>query len=369
MPYEYVYLFLVGSITSFIATPFFRKLALSLNITDHPSDRKIHRQPVPYLGGLSFHCVFSVGLLFLFLFMPYTLGQTDTLNHLILLYLIATAFLILGIIDDIYSISASIKLVIQSLLCIILVAFGFSITQMTSPFGGIIPLGWFGTIVSFFWILTIVNAINFIDGLDGLAGGVVFFAALANLLISLFEWQNYICLVSLLLMAGVLGFLPFNFSSKKKIFMGDAGSLYLGVWLAGSSLESNVKSSTVMSLSLPLVILSIPLLDALLTIVRRGRKGRHFFKADREHIHHRIIRLGFSDLQAVCFLYGLCFLLSMSAVLAAQLPNRYSFLFIFVFLAAITWGLIVFNAFENRLIGSQSITPASESPAPPRKPQ
>ncbi|HXK95982.1 MAG TPA: MraY family glycosyltransferase, partial [bacterium] len=240
------------------------------------------------------------------------------------------------------------KLAAQTLLSVWLVSSGYTIDEMTSPFGGKIPMGGLGWILSVLWILTIVNAINFIDGLDGLAAGVVFFAAMAHFLIALHPWQNFICLISLALMGATLGFLPYNFSPAR-IFMGDAGSLYLGALLAGTSLISNTKGATVMSLALPLVVLSIPLVDTVLTVIRRGRRGFNFFTADRGHIHHRLLQLGFTVRQAVLCVYGLSFLLSMSAVLAAQLPNRYTLLFIAVFLAAVVWGLAVFSAVERRV--------------------
>jgi len=120
-----------------------------------------------------------------------------------------------------------------------------------------------------------------------------------------------------------------------------------------------------MSLALPLVILAIPLIDTLLTVVRRGRAGVHLFKADKEHLHHRLLRLGFSDRQAVLYLYGLCFLFAMSAVLAAQLPNQYTYLFIFVFMAAVLWGLMVFSAFERRLIQNRANPSPSTDPEQP----
>ncbi|MEW6236245.1 MAG: MraY family glycosyltransferase [Candidatus Omnitrophota bacterium] len=352
MPSEYWIILFLSAAASFAATPWLRRMALRLDITDRPSARKIHARPMPYLGGLAFHIAMTAALGYVFLFAPYMLGVGELRERLLILYSVAALFLLLGVVDDIKPIPASLKLLVQIALSFLLVSSGFGVAQMTSPFGGSLVLGWLGYILSLFWILTIVNAINFIDGLDGLAGGIVFFAALANLLIALHPWQNFVCIISLILMGAVLGFLPYNFSPAK-IFMGDAGSLYLGVLLAGSALESNVKSATMSSLSLPVVILSVPLLDAFLTVIRRGRKGRRFFTADREHLHHRLIRLGFSDRQAVLSVYGLCFLLSMSAVFAAQLPNRYSILFLFVFLAAAGWGLAVFNAFERRMIGGE----------------
>jgi UDP-GlcNAc:undecaprenyl-phosphate GlcNAc-1-phosphate transferase len=334
---------------SYAVTPWLRRLALCLEITDRPDARKVHTHPVPYLGGLAFHAALVVVFLTGILGFPYLFDDSTLIFRFLVLLVIAAGFQILGILDDALHLRPSHKLIVEAGLSWILVQCGFSISQLTSPFGGTIPVGWIGDVLSVFWILTIVNAINFIDGLDGLAAGVVFFAALANWLIALHPWQHFICLISLAVMGATLGFLPHNLS-RKKIFMGDAGSLYLGVLLAGSSLASNVKGATVMSLSLPLVILGIPLLDTVLTVIRRGRAGTHLFQADREHIHHRLLRLGFTDRQAVWFIYGLCFLLAMAAVLASHLPNQYALLFLFLFLAALVWGGIVFRAFERRLV-------------------
>ncbi len=360
MPQEYWILFLISFMTSWLTTPLFRRLALALRITDQPSARKVHTEPIPYLGGLAFHAAVTAGLVALLFVMPHVLLNNEVKYQLLLLYAVASAFQLMGVLDDVFSLPAPIKLVWQTLLTLVLVSNGFVIDQISNPFGGVIPLGWLGVVLSVLWILTIVNAINFIDGLDGLAAGIVFFAAFANLVIALYPWQNFICLVSILLMGCTLGFLPYNFSPAR-IFMGDAGSLYLGVLLGGSALVSNVKGATVMSLALPLVILFIPLLDTMLTVIRRGSRGLHLFTADREHIHHRLLRLGYTDRQVVLFVYGICLLLAFSAILAAQLPTQYSILFIFVFLAAVFMGLLVFNNIENRLVVREKV----ESTNPP----
>lgn len=349
MPYEYWMMLVVSFLASCLSTPLFQRLAMYLHITDQPSARKVHKQPVPYLGGLAFLVSMSCVMVYLLWFSPHILAMQDTPGKLISLFIAACGFQLLGVIDDIHPVSPSLKLFFQAVLSVFLVQQGFLITQMTSPFGGVIPLGWFGALLSMLWILTIVNAINFIDGLDGLAAGVVFFAALANLVIALDPWQNFVCIISLVLMGATLGFIPFNFSPAR-IFMGDAGSLFLGVLIAGSALVSSVKTSTMMSLSLPLVILSLPLLDIFLTVIRRGKRGQRFFSADREHLHHRFMRLGFRDRDVVLCVYGLCFFLSMSAVLAAQLPDRYAFVFLFVYIGWIFWALVVFNALEKRIL-------------------
>lgn len=358
MPYEYWILLGISFLGSWLTTPLFQRLAVRLQITDQPSARKVHTKPVPYLGGMAFLVSMSLGMIYLIWFCPHVLSMQETPTKLFSLFVVACLFQLLGVIDDIHPVKPSIKLLIQAVLSGVLVQQGFLIEQMTSPFGGVIPLGWFGALISVLWILTIVNAINFIDGLDGLAAGVVFFAALANLFIALDPWQNFVCIVSLVLMGATLGFIPYNFSPAK-IFMGDAGSLFLGVLIAGSALVSSVKTPTMMSLSLPLVILSLPLIDILLTVIRRGKRGQRFFSADREHLHHRFMRLGFRDREVVLCIYGLCFFLSMSAILAAQLPDRYAFVFVIVYIGWIFWALIVFNALEKRIILQENDTTAS----------
>lgn len=367
MPREYWMILGVGFLASFLSTPWFRRLALWLDITDRPSARKVHKRPTPYLGGLAFHAAFTAALVYIYAFAPHVADAQDAGNRLAVLYAAAFAFLLLGILDDATPIPASLKLLVQFILALFMTGMGLTITQVTSPFGGVIPLGWVGSALSVLWILTIVNAVNFIDGLDGLAAGVVFFAALANLLISFDPWQNPVCVAALTLMGATLGFLPYNFSPAK-IFMGDAGSLYLGSLIAGSALASNTKGATAMSLALPLVILSLPLIDTCLAVIRRGTRGKHFFSADREHIHHRILELGFTDRQAVLAVYGLCFFLSMSSALAAQLSDRYVIPFLFVYLGWVVWALLVFKALENRIAGRARAASGPEASGDPRTP-
>ena len=251
MPFEYGTLFLVVLATGWAATPLFRRLAQALGVVDHPAERKVHIQPIPYLGGLAMYAAVVAGCVYVAVWAPHLLYAQSIQASFLALFGVATCFHLLGLIDDAVSLSALLKMVVQIILASVLVSQGFTITQMTSPIGGVVPLGWVGGVLSVIWIITLVNAINFIDGLDGLAAGVVFFAALANFLIALDPWQNFVCVTSLILMGACLGFLPYNFSPAK-IFMGDAGSLFLGVMLAGGSLASNVKGATVMSLSLPL---------------------------------------------------------------------------------------------------------------------
>ncbi|MFH1742547.1 MAG: MraY family glycosyltransferase, partial [bacterium] len=161
-------------------------------------------------------------------------------------------------------------------------------------------------------------------------------------------WQGFVSVVSLILIGSTLGFLPYNLYPAK-IFMGDAGSLYLGVLLGASAIESSVKSTTVVSLLVPLVALLLPLMDTGLAVIRRSQRGQHPFAPDREHIHHRLLRLGLSHRQAVLLLHALCLLLAGSAYLSSRLPNHLSVLFLLVLTGAVFWGFWVFSFLERRI--------------------
>ncbi len=349
LPLAYIQIFGLSFAVALLSTPLWMWLARRIGAVDRPADRKIHDKPVLYLGGLSFHASFAAVLVFVLWRCPYLVESSVWQNKWLALFLGATLILVMGIIDDLRGLRPRTKLTGQVLIALMLVACGFRFEVVTDPFGGgTIHLGLLGWLLSVFWIVAIGNAVNLVDGLDGLAAGVVFFAACANLAIALSPWQGFVGLISLILIGGTLGFLPYNFYPAK-IFMGDTGSLYLGFLLGASAIESSVKSTTVVSLLFPLVALLIPLLDTGLAVIRRSRRGQHLFDADREHIHHRLLRLGLSHRQAVLLLHALCLLLAASAYLGSQLPNYLTILFLSVIGGAVIWGFWVFSFLERRI--------------------
>ena len=359
LPQTYWEILALSFIPAFLSTPIWIALARVLGAVDRPMGRKIHPRPIPYLGGLSFHASFAAVLVYVTWRCPFLVESPAWQFKWVMLFVCSTAVLLLGIYDDLRSMTPYTKLTCQILLAFLLVGCGFRFEEVTNPLGGgKIHLSVVGWVLSAFWIVMIANAVNLVDGLDGLAAGVVLIAACSNLAISLSPWQGFVGLVSLVLIGSTLGFLPYNFYPAR-IFMGDAGSLYLGFLLGASAIESSVKSTTVVSLLFPLVALLLPLLDTGLAVVRRSRRGRHLFTADREHIHHRLLRLGLSHRQAVLSLHGLCLLLAASAYLGSRLPNHLTILFLSVIAGTVMWGFWVFSFLERRI---SQLTPNNHRP-------
>lgn len=361
LPLTYWKILTLSFVVALFSTPVWMLLARILGAVDRPTGRKAHHRPVPYLGGMSFHASFAAVLVYVTWRCPFLIENSAWQFKWIMLFVVSSFVLILGIYDDLRGVSPQMKLAGQIVVAFLLVGCGFRFEEVTSPLGGgTIHLGFWGWILSVFWIVMIANAVNLVDGLDGLAAGVVFFAACSILAISLSPWQGFVGIVSLVLIGSTLGFLPYNFYPAR-IFMGDAGSLYLGVLLGASAIESSVKSTTVVSLLFPLVALLIPLLDTGLAVIRRSWRGQHLFTADREHIHHRLLRLGLSHRQAVLSLHGLCLLLAASAYLGSRLPNHLTILFLSVIAGTVVWGFWVFSFLERRISQLNSNARASNS--------
>jgi UDP-GlcNAc:undecaprenyl-phosphate GlcNAc-1-phosphate transferase len=190
---------------------------------------------------------------------------------------------------------------------------GFRVDAIANPFGNAIVLGWLALPFTLLWIVGVINAMNLIDGLDGLAGGVALVAVCTIFLVSLQHGQPLMILFSASLAGAILGFLFYNFNPAS-IFMGDTGSMFLGFVLATSSIRTNQKASTTVAVLIPIITLGLPILDTLLAMSRRAVRGRPLFRADKEHIHHRLLHLGLTHRQAVLVLYGMCLLLGAIAL-------------------------------------------------------
>ena len=198
----------------------------------------------------------------------------------------------------------------------IVMFFGVQITFISNPFNGIFALGAIGIPLTLFWIVGVTNAINLIDGLDGLAAGVTAISAVALFFVALRTHQVGASLLMLALAGAALGFLRYNFFPAK-IFLGDSGSLFLGFILASSSVVGVFKTTLVVALVIPVLILGVPIFDTLFAIGRRLKEKKHPFEADDKHIHHMFLRAGFTQREAVLAIYIACFLLSFSALAMA----------------------------------------------------
>jgi UDP-GlcNAc:undecaprenyl-phosphate GlcNAc-1-phosphate transferase len=293
-------------------------LAGRLGASDMPAAGKIHTRPVPTAGGLPVVLAFLGGL-----WATHVAGEAAlTTERLAGLTVAAVLVLALGVYDDLRGTSAWEKLLAEAAASVVLFVAGFRVVSLTNPLGDAIPLGWLALPVTVGWILVVTNAVNVIDGLDGLAAGVVAIAALTLFGIALRFEEATIAVLALLLAAATLGFLPLNWPPAR-VFLGDAGSLSLGFLMGATSLLENRKGTVAVTLLLPIVLLAIPLLDAALAFARRVRRGRHPFRRDTEHLHHRLLALGLAPRQILTFVYGVAVCLGLTAFLISVMPKQF----------------------------------------------
>ena len=290
---------------AFTTTPAVRVLAYKMGAIDIPTDnRRMHKKPVPRLGGLAIYLGF---VLTTFIF-------ADVSPTLITLWLGGSAIVLLGILDDIFRLRAIVKLVIQIGVAGIAVWQGLTVERITVA-GMTIEFGSFAIPITMLWIVGLTNAINLIDGLDGLSCGVSAISAISLLLVSVVLGENPATTVLIAILAGsCLGFLPFN-SNPAKIFMGDTGALFLGYTLSVVSITGVLKMHTIVSFIIPLLIFAFPILDTAFAFTRRILHGKSPFSPDRGHLHHRLIDMGLNQKQVVAILYSLCAILGLSAIM------------------------------------------------------
>ncbi len=306
--------FAVSFLFTFAATPLVTKLAYKIGAIDVPKDsRRMHKKPIPRIGGLAMVFGFFVAVL--------CFGEID--SRLAATLAGAGIIIIMGIIDDCKDLDARIKFVVQIIAALVVVIGGnIKIDVVTNPnmFSDnpywVLP-GWFSIAITVFWIVFITNAVNFIDGLDGLAAGVSAIMSVSLVFIALRVGEFPIAIVGVALMGCCFGFLPFNFNPAK-IFMGDTGSTFLGFMLATLSVQGVFKSYAIISFAVPLIMLGLPLFDAAFAMIRRIAHGKSPMEADRGHLHHRLIDMGFSQKQTVFILYAISGVLGITAVLLAE---------------------------------------------------
>lgn len=296
----------LAALVAFTSTPAVSVLAYRIGAIDVPKDnRRMHKKPIPRIGGLAIFAGFIVA----------TLIFCELTPELITIYIGGLIIVAVGVIDDVFAINAWIKLLCQIGVAFVAVWQGVVIEQI-NLFGKYVHFGVWSIPITVIWIVGLTNAINLIDGLDGLACGVSAISSVSLLLVMLL--QNPIDMPMAMLTAVVVGacagFLPFNFNPAK-IFMGDTGALFLGYTMAVISVSGVFKVHTVISFAIPMAIFALPIFDTTFAFVRRIVHGRSPFSADRGHMHHRLIDLGFTQKQSVCILYAICAILGISAVM------------------------------------------------------
>lgn len=316
-----------------VVIPTILRLAHRFKWYDLPDHRKIHTGLIPRLGGpgmyLSFLCVALLTPILVTLITGGTVTVGYTLRF-IALFLGVSLIQAIGLIDDFRPIKALLKFFLQLLAAIIVTAGGFLIRSVTLPYLGSLGLGLFAYPITVLWLVGISNAVNLIDGMDGLAGGISAFAALSMGIIALIQGSTVTSVLCFALFGAILGFLVFNFPPAK-IFMGDSGSLFLGFCLAVFPLVGGIsKVSAFGTLLVPVTLLTIPILDIGTSVIRRLRNKVSIIHPDKEHIHHKLLDMGLNQRQILWVLYGFSLYLSVVAITSVILPREVNVYLIFV---------------------------------------
>lgn len=327
---------LTAAAISCAVTPLVKMLARKVGAMDVPKDgRRMHDHPIPRMGGLAIFLGFLVSFLIF--------GGRYIDGGLRGILLGAVIIIILGILDDIMTLKALPKFAVQILAAVLVVSQGCRIEH----FMGFVLPDWLSYVASVIWIVMITNAVNFIDGLDGLAAGVSAICAGTMLVVALMliDGTNVVAVTSALVLAALVGacvgFIPYNFNPAS-IFMGDTGSTFLGFMLASISIYGLFKTYAVISFAVPFLVLGLPIFDICFAVLRRLAKGQSPMHADRGHVHHRLIDMGFSQKQAVAIAYLISALLGLSAVILTDKGEVQALIFIaaVVVVAAIGFHLI-----------------------------
>ena len=334
--------FAVAAVLSYFFTPPVKNFAHKVGAIDVPKDaRRMHKKPIPRLGGLAIYGGFLCSILIF--------GQLDETMLCVLLG--AAIIVALGIFDDVLALGAKLKFVVQIVAAAIPVCIGdLQIGLFTNlnplsdtPF---VHLGILAVPVTIIWIVGITNAVNLIDGLDGLAVGVSSIAAITMLAVALLTGNMPIAITMAALAGACIGFMPYNLNPAK-IFMGDTGSTFLGYMLATVSIMGLFKFYAVISFAVPFLILGLPIFDTANAIIRRVAAGRSPMSPDRGHVHHKLIDLGFNQKQAVAILYAISATLGLTAVVLTSSGEVKAIVLLLAVLAAILVGACIIYGAEH----------------------
>ena len=311
--------FLLAFIVSFVVTPYTMKLAKKKGAIDYPNERRINKIPITRLGGIAVITGFLISVIYLIVSMvlegKFSLIDSQKYGMKLLGFLLAIIVLsIVSYIDDIKNVKPLFKLLAQIVAACLLFAFGARIENIGETI--LHPVVSF--IITVGWIIGVTNAINLIDGLDGLSSGITLISSLALLIIFATNDSSTISMILITALAGsITGFLPFNINPAKTI-IGDVGSQFLGLSLATISIFGVAKTVTMVVLLAPILVLALPIMDTLWAIIRRTAKGKSFkaiFQADRGHLHHKLVDKGFTQKQAVTIMYVISAALGMFAII------------------------------------------------------
>ncbi len=340
--------FVLAFVVAFVATPYTIKFAKKHGILDIPKDkRRTHKRTIPRFGGPAVILGFLVSAIYLLLVMnlekSINLCGIEQYGKKLLGFLLGVIILtVFCIVDDIKTIKPITKLIGQILATVCVISMGIKIEGITLPFLNFPQIGEITSIlITLAWIIIVTNAINLIDGLDGLSSGISVISATSLLIIFVLNGSSFISIVLITALAGALvGFLPYNFSPAKT-FLGDTGSNFLGFSLAVISILGSAKTYTAAVIVLPLIVLGLPIFDTMMAIIRRLIKGKSvkaIFKADKGHLHHKLLAKGHNQKQAVMILYGVSAILGLFAIILTDSGILKAISFLLIVIVAIIAG-------------------------------
>lgn len=314
----YIIGFVLTLVLALVLTPFVKKFAFYIGAIDKPDARKVHTKIMPRLGGLGIFIAVMVGLFVLLPFIPEgTLSARDE-NFVKAFAIGGTMIMLLGALDDRFQLNAKLKFLVQiATACVVVFGFDIRLEFANIPFHSYASVeSWIAIPFTLLWIVGVTNAINLIDGLDGLAAGVSAIAIGTISVMAFIMGNEIVGVICMLLLGSIIGFLYFNFHPAK-IFMGDSGALFLGFSLALLSLLG-FKQVAIVSFLAPLILIGVPLSDTFFAILRRWMQKKPIFSPDKGHLHHCLRELGFSHRQTVLIIYGIAAFFGVLAVIQSS---------------------------------------------------
>ncbi len=341
---QYLAILFTSFLISLILTPILRVLSHKYDIIiDTINERKIHKGKIPRSGGIAIAIATLIAVVY-----GFAAHKSDyILNHLLGVIIGGLLALAIGVYDDIKCISAEKKLLLEIIAAIALVVSGIRIEAVNIPFWQIIHFSLpISIIVTVLWVIIIMNAINLVDGLDGLAAGIALIASIVIFSIVMLNGNGLAAVITIALIGGCLGFLRYNYSPAS-IFMGDGGSMFLGFILSAVSIQASYKGTNTASVLIPIMILGIPLLDTISAFVRRVIKHNNPFKADKDHIHHRLMNIGLTTRGCVMVLYILCGTLGAIALITSFMNDDTAAVILTITGMFMVIGLILFYRYTG----------------------
>ncbi|ASR45584.1 MraY family glycosyltransferase [Paenibacillus kribbensis] len=315
----YIIGFIMALGLALLLTPLVKKFAVKVGAVDVPNARKVHTRIMPRLGGLGIFLAFLLSLLAILPFVPDGMLSSRDINFIAAFLIGGTMITLIGALDDRFDLNAKLKFLAQiAVACMVVFAFDIRVDFVNVPFQDAYSSleSWISVPLTIFWIVGVTNAINLIDGLDGLAAGVSGIAIGTIFVMSLLMGNYMVAMLCLVLLGSIIGFLFFNFHPAK-IFMGDTGSLFLGFSLAMLSMLG-FKQIAIVSFITPLIIIGVPLSDTFFAIIRRKLQKKPIFSPDKGHLHHCLRELGFSHRQTVLIIYGIAAFFGVLAVIQSS---------------------------------------------------